>query len=80
MTGRISGLLQSNDDYIARVFAAQVRKWGAPLFNHRVYARRPTIFRAVRAMWNGIGASGLIDETLQTLVNRRVAQLNGCEF
>ena len=34
----------------------------------------------VRAMWTGIGTSGLIDEKLQALVNRRVAGLNGCEF
>jgi len=31
-------------------------------------------------MWTGIATSGLIDEKLQALVNRRVAWLNGCEF
>ena len=31
-------------------------------------------------MWTGIDASGLIDGTLKTLLNRRVAALNGCEF
>jgi hypothetical protein len=25
-------------------FEAQIKKWGAPLLNHLVYARRPTIF------------------------------------
>ncbi len=68
------------EGYIKRVFAAQVRKWGAPLLNHLLYARRPTIFRGVRGMWSGIEASGLIDGRLQALVNRRVAALNGCEF
>ena len=29
------------------VFEAQIKKWGAPLLNHLVYARRPTIFRGV---------------------------------
>jgi alkylhydroperoxidase family enzyme len=48
--------------------------------NHRLYARRPSIFRGVRAMWAGIDASGLIDDKLKALVNRRVAFLNGCEF
>lgn len=71
---------QVEDDYIKRVFAAQAQKWGAPLLNHLLYARRPSIFRGVRAMWNGIDASGLIDGKLTALINRRVAALNGCEF
>ena len=50
------------------------------LLNHRVYARRPSIFRGARGMWTGIGASGLVDGALQALLNRRVAALNGCEF
>ncbi|HEX8633948.1 MAG TPA: hypothetical protein VF703_07325 [Pyrinomonadaceae bacterium] len=66
--------------FVGRVFAAQAKKWGAPLLNHLLYARRPSIFRGVRAMWGGIAESGLIDGKLQALVNRRVAALNGCEF
>lgn len=66
--------------YVREVLDGQREIWGAPLLNHLVYARRPTIFRGVRGMWNGIGASGLIDESLQALVNRRVASHNGCEF
>ena len=68
------------EDYIGRVFEAQTKKWGAPLLNHLLYARRPSIFRGVRGMWTGIDASGLIDGKLQALVNRRVASLNGCQF
>jgi hypothetical protein len=68
------------DKYARQIFEAQTKKWGAPLLNHLVYARRPTIFRAVRGMWAGIEASGLIDGQLQALLNRRVASLNGCEF
>jgi len=68
------------ESYIQKVFEAQAQKWGAPLLNHLVYARRPSIFRGVRGMWSGIAASELIDEALQALVNRRVAFLNGCEF
>ena len=29
---------------VKAVLDAQAKKWGAPLLNHRVYARRPTIF------------------------------------
>jgi hypothetical protein len=68
------------DQSITAVLDAQTRKWGGPLLNHLVYARRPTIFRGARAMWTGIGGSGLIDERLQALINRRVASHNGCEF
>ena len=68
------------DNYTRRVLEAQARKWGAPLLNHLLYARCPSIFRAARGMWMGIDASGLVDGQLQALVNRRVASINGCEF
>jgi hypothetical protein len=69
-----------SDAYVRNVFRAQTQKWGAPLLNHRLYARRPTIFKAARGMWQGIEASGLINAGLQALINRRVAALNHCEF
>jgi alkylhydroperoxidase family enzyme len=65
---------------IRAVFEAQIKKWGAPLLNHLVYARRPTIFRGVRAMHSGLDFSGLVDARLVSLINRRVAAINGCEF
>ena len=65
---------------IKAVFKAQTRKWGAPLLNHLLYARRPTIFRGARTMWSGLDSSGLIDGRLLSLINRRVATINGCEF
>ena len=78
---RIEGInAEEADDYARRVLKAQAEKWGAPLTNHLVYARRPTIFRGARAMWQGLDGSGLIDPRLQALVNRRVARHNGCEF
>jgi hypothetical protein len=78
---RIDGVNpEETDNYTQKVLEAQARTWGAPLLNHLVYARRSSIFRGVRAMWTGLGTSGLIDEKLQALVNRRVASLNGCEF
>jgi hypothetical protein len=68
------------DRKVKAVFEAQAERWGAPLLNHLLYARRADIFRGARAMWSGIDASGLIDPKLVALVNRRVAALNGCEF
>jgi hypothetical protein len=68
------------DSYTRKVFDAQTKKWGGPLVNNLIYARRPSIFRGVRSMWNGLDASGLIDGKLQALINRRVASINGCQF
>jgi hypothetical protein len=65
---------------VRAVLEAQAKRWGGPLLNHLVYARRPTIFRGVRAMWGGLDASGLVDPRLVALLNRRVATLNGCVF
>ncbi|MFN0087236.1 MAG: hypothetical protein ACKVX9_17745 [Blastocatellia bacterium] len=72
--------LEEADDFAAKVFEAQAKRWGAPLLNHQIYARRPSILRGVRAMWGALSASGLVDAGLQTLLNRRVASHNGCEF
>ena len=78
---RIRGVDVENVDHqIRAVLEAQRKSWGGPLLNHLLYARRPSIFRGVRAMWTGIDSSGLIDPSLRALINRRVASLNGCEF
>jgi hypothetical protein len=78
---RIEGVdPQQVEGPIKAVFEAQAKKWGAPLLNHLLYARRPTIFRGVRAMWTGLDSSGLLPATLPPLLNRRVAMLNGCVF
>ena len=82
MMARIGGVDPDRveDEYIRNVFAAQAKAWGAPLLNHLLYARRPSIFRGARGMWTGIDGSGRIDGKLTALLNRRVAALNGCEF
>ena len=78
---RISGIDPDRaDGRIRAVLQAQAQKWGAPLLNHLVYARRPTIFRGARGMWGGLEGSGLLPPDLVALVNRRVAALNGCVF
>ena len=78
---RISGVDPDRAERSIRaVFEAQAKKWGAPLLNHLIYARRPTILRGARGMWGGLEGSGLIPPELVALVNRRVAALNGCVF
>lgn len=71
---------QEADSASQVAFAAQTERWGAPLVAHLLYARRPTIYRRVRAMWAGLDQSGLLDPALVALVNRRVATINGCVF
>ena len=66
--------------YVKRMLKAQRSNWGAPLNNHLVYARRPDLFRAVRGMWTSLDKDQLLGEVLVTLINRRVAMLNGCVF
>ena len=68
------------DKRTAAVLEAQTKKWGGPLLNHKVYARNPEIFRAVRGMWIGLDKSGLLPGTLVAMVNRRVATHNQCPF
>lgn len=78
---RIEGIDPAEGDDVARrTFAAQVERWGAPLLPHLVHARRPTIYRGVRAMWAGIDTSGLLAPATVALLNRRVASLIGCPF
>jgi len=77
---RVSGLAedQPRDANIAGVFARQRARYGEVLVNHAVLARRPSIFRGFRAMWDGLEASGLLGTRLACLVNVRVAALIGC--
>ena len=78
---RIDGVDQGRAETpVRKVLEAQAKRWGAPLLNHLLYARRPTIFRGVRGMWSGLDSSGLVDPKLVALIDRRVAALNGCVF
>jgi hypothetical protein len=78
---RIKGIdPERAEGYVKRTLAAQSRVWGAPLLNHLVYARRPDLFKAARGMWTALDRDGLLGAGLVSLVNRRVAALNGCVF
>jgi len=78
---RITGV-DTNDAEPAerKVFDRQIEEWGATLEPYEIYARRPSVFHAVLGMWDGLNSSGLVHRKLTTLVNRRVAALNGCVF
>lgn len=66
--------------YTAAILKAQTATFGRPLNNHLIYARRPDLFKAVRGMWTALDKDGILGVTLVSLVNRRVASLNGCVF
>jgi len=55
-----------------------VNRYGSLPYNHAVLARRPSIFRAFRGMWDGLEESGLLPARLVDLVNVKVASLVGC--
>ena len=78
---RIEGIDPEQADPASQAaFAAQTQRWGAPLLAHLLYARRPTIYRAPRAMWGGLDQSGLLVPAPVALVYWRVAAMNGCVF
>ena len=80
---RIAGIDPADDQIepaVKAALSAQTKTWGKLLSGYLLYARRPTIFRAVRGMWGGLDASGLLDKGLVALINRRVAAINRCEF
>jgi hypothetical protein len=77
---RIDGAGSTPDPEVAKTFEQQVSRWGSKLNPYEIYARRPSIFMAVIGMWDGLEKSGLLDVQLTTLINRRVAALNGCVF
>ena len=78
---RIKGVsIEQTEGYVRRTLEAQARLWGGPLLNHLVYARRPKLFEAVRGMFGGLDRDGLLGAGLVSLVNRRVAAINGCVF
>jgi alkylhydroperoxidase family enzyme len=66
--------------YVAKVIAAHRKTWGAPLRPYLLYGRRPALLRAVMGMWAAVDSEGLLGDALLSLVNRRVASLNGCVF
>ncbi|BCJ85057.1 carboxymuconolactone decarboxylase family protein [Effusibacillus dendaii] len=78
---RIPGVTpEQAEGFVREVFEKQLAQFGEVLENHKLYARRPSIFKAVRGMWGALDKSGLIDAPLQTLINIRVASINECPF
>jgi hypothetical protein len=60
------------DPPVANLVDDQQASWGDPLRPYLLYARRPSIVLSVRAMWDALGESGLLEPTLYHYRVRRV--------
>ena len=72
------GKEQIREPDILRAMDRQEDSYGTVLANHAVLARRPSIFRGFRAMWDGLDQSGLMGARMTCLLNVRVAGRIGC--
>lgn len=79
---RVSGVPEAQAPWWARVFLfrAHRKKFGAVLTPATVYAHCPPILFGFNVMQAALQRSGRIAPALRSLVNVRVAQINGCHF
>ena len=78
---RIKGITESdaNDD-VRTIIEEQKKRHGFISNAVQVSAVRPTIYRGVQALAQGIQESGLIAQELRNLVCVRTAHINGCPY
>src|SRR5262249_52207577 len=68
-------------DDLREVLEEQRKLHGTPLYPYLFYARNPAYFPAAHAMWIALQKeTQRVPGTLRTLLNRRVASWNRCEF
>jgi alkylhydroperoxidase family enzyme len=73
--------IESLPDDLREVLEEQRKLHGTPLYPYLFYARNPAYFRAAHAMWTTLQKETKhVPGTLRTLLNRRVASWNKCEF
>jgi alkylhydroperoxidase family enzyme len=73
--------IESLPDDLREVLEEQRKLHGTPLYPYLFYARNPAYFRAAHAMWTALQTeTKRVPGTLRTLLNRRVASWNKCEF
>ena len=73
--------ISSLPDDLREVLEEQRKLHGTPLYPYLFYARNPAYFRAAHAMWNALQKeTKRVPGMLRTLLNRRVASWNRCEF
>jgi len=65
---------------IQKIFEEQKETYGEVLNSYLISSHRPSILLANQAFGGAIEESGLLPVGLRTLLNVRVAQINGCPF
>lgn len=65
---------------VRAIYDQNLTAYGQVMNTTGVYAYRPTIQLGVKALTEGIKASGLIPERLRCLINVKVASLIGCPY
>ena len=68
------------DPLLESMFAHERELYGEVLNPTRVFAHRPAILQAAKALYAACDASGLLPKVLLALVYARVAAINGCPF
>jgi alkylhydroperoxidase family enzyme len=78
---RIAGVNPENPPVEVReIFAEQIHRQGFVSNTALVYGLRPTIYKGVQALNEGLRASGLIAPELRHMVCVKAASINGCPF
>ena len=73
--------IESLPDDLRKVLEEQRKRLGEPMYPYLFYARNPAYFRAAHAMWTTLQQeTKRVPGALRTLLNRRVASWNKCEF
>ena len=67
-------------DDVRPLYDANMKAFGQVMNTTGVWAYRPTIQLGVKALADGIQASGLISDRLRCLLNVRIAGRVGCGF
>jgi hypothetical protein len=78
---RIKGVTEGEaNDAVREIFAEQKKRHGFVSNAAQVSAVRPTIYKGVQTLAQGIQESGLIAPELRNLVCARTAHINGCPY
>jgi hypothetical protein len=78
---RIKGITENDANDDVRIIIEEQRKRHGFISNAvQVSAIRPTIYKGVQALAQGIQESGLIPQELRNLVCVKTAHINGCPY
>ena len=68
------------DPILREVFAQERERLGELLNTTKVFAHCPGILKAAKELSAAVASSGLLGPQLSSLINLRVALINGCPF